>query len=162
MHNCRSRIALSLLAVFLGSFVGCSTGPSNPTTFPVTGTVTQAGKPVEGAQIILVPKDKSGESATATTDALGKFAMGTYEAKDGARSGSYAVKVSKFDNPVPTNLGTVNMSYEEQQRLYDPNAKQPDPPKNLLPKKYESELTSGLSHTVTSSATKLDIEISAK
>ena len=162
MNNCRSPIAFALLALVLKSVVGCSTGASNPTTFPVSGTVTQAGKPVEGAQVILVPTDKSGESATATTDALGEYAVGTYEAKDGARPGSYTVKVSKFDNPVPTNLGTVEMSYEEQQKLYDPNAKQPDPPKNLLPKKYESELTSGISHTVTTSATKLNIEISAK
>ena len=161
MLNHRFWKTLGLLAI--GGLTGCGAGSSNPKTFPVAGTVTQAGKPLEGAQVILVPKDKSGESATATTDASGKFAMSTYQAKDGARPGDYAVKVSKFDKPpAPKSEGVVNLSYEEEQKLYKPDGKPLAPPKNLLPKKYESELTSGLSHTVTTSATILDIEISGK
>ncbi len=54
-------------------------------------------------------------------------------------------------------MGTV--SFEEEQKQYDPNAKPAPPPKNLFPKKYESEHTSGLSVDVKAQPNTFDIDI---
>ena len=54
-----------------------------------------------------------------------------------------------------------NMTPEEEQKAPEPNpnAKPAPSPKNLLPKKYESEKTSQLSHSVADKASTFDIEI---
>ena len=147
--------------LFLGclGLIGCTSQTSNPTTFPVVGTVTQNGKAVENAIVIFTP-DGNGEAASGTTDALGKFAMTTYSSNDGVRPGLYKIKVSKYDKPqIDDSQRVVNMTKEEEMKAYDPDAKPPAPPKNLLPKKYENEQTSGITHTVADKATKLEIDI---
>lgn len=149
-----------LLLVFVG-LIGCSSQPSNPKTFPVTGSVTQNGKTIEGATVIFVPdEDGGGAAASGKSDASGKFAMTTYTLNDGVRPGSYKIKVSKYDKPqIDDSKRVVNMTPEEEMKAYDPDAKPTPPPKNLLPKKYESELTSGLSHTVADKPTTFDIDL---
>lgn len=73
-------------------------------TFPVTGVVQIDGKPTEGVQLFVFPAENPpaeqmtpttnvfGVSA-AVTEADGKFAFGTYVAKDGLPAGSYVVSV---------------------------------------------------------------------
>jgi hypothetical protein len=103
------------------------------------------------------------EPAAGITDAEGKYSATTYTAGDGAQAGEYKVKVSKYDTKAPTReemekYGQVTA--EEEQAMVFAADELPTPPaKNLLPKKYESETTSGIVHTVTNGPTTLDIVI---
>jgi hypothetical protein len=140
---------------------GCSSEPSRPAVYPVTGTVTQGGKPVENAQVFFVPTDSKLQPAAAITDANGNYALTTFSQGDGAQPGSYGVKVLKWDRTPPPAAGQDQrfISYEEEQKNYVEDSKPAPPPKNLLPKKYEAEDRSGLSHTVPEGPSTFDIKI---
>ncbi|MCX7427155.1 MAG: hypothetical protein NTW96_16205 [Planctomycetia bacterium] len=80
------------------AIVGC--GPDRPKMTPVTGTVTLSGKPLEGVAVMFV--SKGGRPAHGTTDASGRFTLGTFEASDGALVGENTVVFSKV---VPVHPG---------------------------------------------------------
>lgn len=129
------------------ALVGCS-GGDFPETYPVSGTVTYQGKPVEGATVILVPGEPAGRSASGVSDAEGNFSVKTYfdpvDQPDGAVSGTYTVTVSKVEKrELPKGL-----SPQEEQAAFAKLG----PPKSLLPKKYENPNSSGLTVTVTDAA----------
>ncbi len=152
--------SLALFSIAVLGFVGCSAVSSNPKTYPVTGSVTKGGKPVSGAQVVFVSVEQGGQSAFATTGSDGKYQLMTFEPNDGAVPGTYLIKVSKYEGGVaPASTETRNLSPEEEAKLYNPDEKAPPPPKNELPQKYASEVTSGLKHTVPTSASTFDIEI---
>lgn len=151
-------LAVAMLSALF--FVGCPAGSSNPKTYPVVGSVTKGGKPVAGAQIVFVSVEQGGQSAFATTDAEGKYQLMTFEPNDGALPGTYVVKISKYEGGgAPAGTEVRNLTPEEESKLYNPDEKAPPPPKNELPPKYASEVTSGLKHTVSTSPTTFDIEI---
>lgn len=153
-----------LLIGVLALMAGCTSASSNPKTFPVDGMVSLDDKPVDGATVVLVPISKDdGEAASGVSDASGKFSLTTYAAGDGVRPGNYRIRVTKFDKVLIDDSKRVkNMTPEEEMKAYDPDAKPPAPPKNLLPKKYETEMTSGFSHQIKDSPTKLELKLSSK
>lgn len=78
------------------AWLGCgSAGSHLPKTVPATGVVTLDGKPVDGAQVVIVPAGDGKNGANAVTDASGRFALRAYPEKDGAIPGDYKVQVSK-------------------------------------------------------------------
>jgi hypothetical protein len=152
----------SLLAILI--CVGCNSGSKRPPTYPVSGTVTYQGKPLEGAMVTFVPAEGSThEAATGLTDAEGKFKLTTYSADDGANLGDYLVKVAKYDGKKPTKeeQDAYIISYEEEQKLQFATDEKPTPPaKNLLPPKYGYEGTSGITFSVTKGgANMIDIKL---
>jgi hypothetical protein len=118
------------------------------------------GAPLPGATIVLVPTSEGAESATGLSDDSGKFSLSTYVAGDGARPGDYRVKVMKYDSPA-ANPGGKNLTYEEEQNAPDTEveARPVAPPRSLIPKKYESETTSGITHKVGTAPSTLEIKI---
>lgn len=150
---------LCLLAISTGGLVGCF-GESREPTYAVSGKVTFKGKPVEKATLIFVPKEK-GEPASAMTDEAGQYQLTTYAAGDGARPGQYQIKIMKYNVEAPDATDAKrNLSYEEEQKIYNDPSLRPSPPlKNLLPNKYENEKTSGLEHTVGEAPSTKDIVI---
>jgi len=86
---------LGVLVCFV-SAVGCGSGGGNlPKTVPALGVVTLDGKPVDGAQVVIVPAAEGTTGATGVTDSGGHFSLRAYEQKDGAIPGEYNVQVSK-------------------------------------------------------------------
>jgi len=81
------------LTVLLGATAGCD---SRRMPVPVSGTVTRAGRPIEGATVTfhLLGDDKEGRPAAGQTDKTGAFRlmMGNEE---GTRPGEYKVVVIK-------------------------------------------------------------------
>lgn len=132
--------ALLLVLSFLA--MGC--GESYPETYPVTGTVTYNGKPVEGANVALVPSDPAVRSAGGMTDARGSFSVKTYfdseHQSEGAMPGDYGISVSK-PGVVETPAG---LKPEEAMAYYMKHG----PPKALLPTKYQVPAKSGFKVTV--------------
>ncbi len=168
----------------LGFMAGCNS-TSNPPTIPVSGTVKMDGNPVSGAMVMFHPAEGS-QTASGTTDANGKYVLGTFVGGDGAMKGNYGVTVTK----IQTEAGTS--SYELSNQAPAPEAKTDGkdqklddmyaaysnaykgPPKeaqgkvkqpatkNELPKKYEQAHTSGLKFDVTEKCPPIDIELKSK
>ena len=140
MSPYRIAAASPLLLILI---TGCwSSG--GPTTYPVQGLVQLEGKPVEGATVTLIPQETEGRSASGMTDAEGNFEVTTYvspalQAK-GAMPGVYDIVVSKME----VRELAEDLSPQEAQAAFQKMG----PPKNLLPKKYRSPNTSGLSVTI--------------
>jgi hypothetical protein len=107
--------------------------------------VTYKGAPVEGALITFVETGDPPAPAFGRTDAQGVAKMKTYVEGDGAVVGRHDVIVSKTE----TMGGTTA---DQDSPEYDPNAAEaPTTVKYLIPQKYESKLTSGLTAEVTES-----------
>ncbi|MEW4530989.1 MAG: carboxypeptidase-like regulatory domain-containing protein [Maioricimonas sp. JB045] len=143
---CLARCAktLSLALVTCVTAIGCTGGEpadDRPDRTPVSGVVTYNGEPVEGALVTFTPSELTGSGANGRTDADGRFEMGTYEASDGVRPGSYQVSISK----VPVVIGDQP---SEDDPNYDPNASTEPEAENVLPAKYADWSTSGFTAEV--------------
>jgi len=149
---------VALLPLVVLVLAGCSSGTGRAPTYPVSGTVKMKGQPLAGATVVFVPVEgASHEAAMGISDASGKFKLTTFSADDGAQEGNYRIKVLKFDNSKATKQEVI--SYEQEQKMQFGEERPTPPAKNTLPKKYESEATSGIIHTVPKGASTLDISI---
>lgn len=127
---------LSVTLFFLLTLcIGCDS-ENGPATVPVTGSVTWKGDPVEGALVVFLPENSSGDSmlgAQAETDSEGNFQLETYTGgsnlKAGIQPGNYKVTVTKLE------------VVQDMRRK----------PKNLLPAKYAETRTTDLTATVSES-----------
>lgn len=128
-------ICLCLLAC-----MGCDSD-SGPRTVEASGVVTLDGAPIDKAQVIFI-QSATQDSASATTDAQGRFSLMHRGEKKGAVPGSYQVQVSK------TLLEGGSDGSADVTILHG------------LPKQYASIVTSQLTFTVPESGTsdiKLDL-----
>ena len=111
--------------------LGCGPDTSHlPATVPASGVVTLDGKPVDGAQVVLIPQPPATKGAYAATDASGKFSLRAFEEKDGAIPGDYKVQVSKT---IQVKIPGVELDGGEAVRF-----------EFGVPEKYTSVATSGL------------------
>jgi len=137
---CRSLLCRLLLCPFLlclAASLGCgSAGGNLPKTVPASGVVTLDGKPVDGAQVILVPAGEGVTGAFGVTNSSGHFSLRAYEQKDGAIPGEYKVQVSK----------TIQVAVTGAKGSLDGG----DPVRFEygVPAKYTGAKTSGLSVTI--------------
>jgi len=127
-------IALLAVLILVVGTIGC--GQGRPKTVPVSGTVTLDGQPVDGASVTFYPAS-GGRPAMGTTDAQGNFTLTTFEKGDGAIPGTYNVTVTKVaageaSPDEQSDTGEALMGAEDTEG------------KSLLPVKYSSVKTSGL------------------
>jgi hypothetical protein len=95
-------------------------------TVPAAGVLTYRGQPLEYHQVMFYPSSQ--RPAAGTTDANGRFVLGTNREGDGAPVGTHQVAV--------TYVGPPNSNPEDAASL--------PPPKVKIPAKYRSTKTSGL------------------
>jgi hypothetical protein len=133
LNNCPHLAWICSLLTLLGC--GPSTGHL-PKTVPASGVVTLDGKPVDGAQVVLVPAGDASTGAYGTTDSSGRFSLRAYAEKEGAIPGDYKVQVSK----------TIERRLEGAKGSLDGG----DPVRFEygVPAKYTGAKTSGLSVTI--------------
>lgn len=135
------------VAFVLASIVGCgggAGGKSDLKTFPVSGTVTQGGKPVEGAVVTFRGATRS---ASGRTDATGKYTLSTAKPGDGAAAGDYKVSITKLEGAAAAGAEASEKEYVAPKEGDESGAASAGP-KNLLPAKYANPDTSGLTATV--------------
>jgi hypothetical protein len=106
------RRSLWLFGTFLfAGALGCgSNGPSRVPVVPAKGQISYEGKPIANALVIFHPlkADNNAPKPRAKVENDGSFVVETYDSKDGAPVGDYAVTVEwwltsgKGDEP-PTN-----------------------------------------------------------
>lgn len=127
-----SLLATALLTVAL---LGCGGKTGGPTTYPVTGVVTQNGQPVAGAVVQFMPTAAdSTASAQAQTADDGTFTVEvTFDmgktTQPGLPAGDYKVTITKMEAPA----GAPSLTR---------------PPKNSLPPKYAMVESTPLSAAV--------------
>lgn len=152
---------LSLLAV-LSAGCGQATDSNRPETFSVSGTVTQDGQPLEGATVSFHAADGSA-GAVGITDASGNYTLTTFSAGDGAVAGDHKVTITKTDRPVieaKSDGSVADTGDEPEEQQGTQSSERGGGPKNLLPEKYASPDTSGLTATVAESGeNKFDFQV---
>ncbi len=122
---------LPLIIIFLGGMLcGCS---PHPATAPVSGKVVYQGKPLEFGSVMFQPV--GGPPARSVINSDGTFVLSTYEEGDGATIGRHRIRVTCFESQSPDAL---EESLEKEMGLG----------RNLIPDKYLSIDTSGLSFEV--------------
>lgn len=134
----------------LGTF-GCG-GSGFPDPTPVTGTVTHQGKPVEGAKVTFLSQT-GGRSASATTDASGKYSLTTFNTNDGALPDEYTVTIAKYDEAdtggsIDDTQGAMGSDYDAMMTASASGSGGIDKEASKLPAKYADAAESGLSRTV--------------
>jgi hypothetical protein len=125
-------IALSVVA-------GCGGGSPRPVA--VRGQVTYQGKPLAKGTVTFIPTEP-GPPATGQIQPDGQFTLSTYRPGDGALPGRYAVMVIA----VGDTAGRL------------PDEANPPPPL-LVPRKYASHRTSGITADVGETAEFIPIEL---
>jgi hypothetical protein len=145
----KTQLCLAIAFLLAALAAGCSRS-TRPPTYPVSGTVTMKGQPLEGATVVFVPSAGAAhEPATGITDAAGKFKLSTFIADDGAQDGDYRIKVSKFNIKKPTKEELERyISLEEEQKMQFGEDVPTPPARNILPPKYANESTSGFTFSV--------------
>ena len=153
----RSSLAALVSALLLALVIGPACGPtsSGPKTYPVSGTVTLKGQPVDGATVTFQAADGKG-AAVGTTDSSGNYALTAGPWGRGAAAGEYRVSVVKFKAAAPEAPAGTGDNYVPP----DPNKPPPPPPENELPAKYADAKNSGLTASVKESGdNKFDLKL---
>ena len=108
-----------------------------PQTFPATGTVTSDGQPLKGATVVFRSTGAEPRSAIGRTDAEGNFVLRTFEDGDGAVTGQQKVSITKTETEeIPAGINPDEVDFQPKVT-------------SLIPKKYGSPETSGLTAEVT-------------
>jgi hypothetical protein len=140
--TCRTAlVALIACLTVVPAMAGC--GRKGVPTFPVRGTVTLDGMPVDGATVMFVPP--AGPPNSAVTDSAGTFVIAT----PGVPAGVCGVTITKATG----GAAMTNPTPEDLQRLAQ-NPAAAKPPTSALPEKFGRTETSGLSAEVTNDASK--------
>lgn len=142
---------LTLSACLLSAGCGDGDAPAEP-VYPVTGTVTYGGQPVEGATVTFKPDNPGARPAFGFTNAEGVYKLTTFAPGDGAMPGGYKIGVEKGSGAdEEVNEQSPEEYYDSEN--YDPNAiSRPDPAGTReppIPVAYATPASSGLFATVT-------------
>lgn len=155
--HCRRRLAVLVAAGSLA--IACGAGGCSgrrydkwrdglPPAHPAGGTVTYQGRPLGQATVVFladVPGKDRSLAAVALTDAAGRFRLRTYRDGDGAIAGTHRVTVRRM---VVTTPGGKPLVPNASGDILDLPTE-----KHLIPEKYASPETSGLSATVSAGGT---------
>ena len=125
---------LACLVICLFVFGGCR--DSGPKTIKVRGTITMAGRPLEGGTISFQPKQGAGggsrRPAIGQIEPDGTYELNTYKKGDGIPPGQYEVSITSLIGAPPLTVWEEN----------------PPPRKSRIPLKYNLGSTSGLEATI--------------
>jgi hypothetical protein len=152
------------------AIAGCGDSSGLARRYAVSGTVTYNGKPVEKGTISFAPADANGRAAGGTiTD--GQYSLTTQDPGDGALPGKYRVAVlSKETDPSAVDLkikkpreGPQTEAEKKAMAIYFPQkvaARAAAKAKSLIPAKYSSPQSSGLTFEVKEQSNRADFPLS--
>ena len=146
----RKFLLLLSMAAVLPCFSGCGDGGRLKGLVPVEGVVLYDGAPLEGAAVKFFPDDASGRTATAMTNAEGKFVLMTLNPQDGVAPGEYKVTVAKIASAPPTDDAASSGDENSRQKALRMReaSRSKDSLKSLIPDKYASPARSGLTASI--------------
>lgn len=111
----------------------------------VTGSITLDGEPLAGAHIRFSPEAK-GPAAFGVSDNRGRYELRTYEPGDGAIPGKYGISITK-----EVTEGGMEFESQAAKEAYVKENGEPPPREtvNVVPEKYSTKKTSGLTAEIT-------------
>jgi hypothetical protein len=142
----RSMVSCCIAGVFVPVF-GCR-GQADPRAprVPFKARVVLDDQPVVAAVVVLSPQD-GGHAATGISDSDGKVVFSTFGSQDGVVPGRYAVMISKTETNSVEGISSDDPSYDPAKA-----AAAQRPARDLLPSRYTSPATSGLTIEVPAAA----------
>jgi hypothetical protein len=150
------------------TLTGCGAESS---TVPVSGIVTQNGKPVEGATVTFVRGSgdlSKGEIASGRTDASGRYELTTHfgpkSSAQGAPPGEYKITVSKQVPPPGIPAEKYKAMVDAQNKAGENGAtlplnQLPPPMVEYFPPRYSSPEQSQMKVTVEKGKTEYEIKV---
>ena len=168
MTTTRVKAAGPLLWLAVGlSAAGCGGDDGLGRRYPVSGTVTYKGAPLAAGNIQFTPADSKGRAASGVVEG-GRYSLTTHDHNDGALVGRYTVSVTAKDadpSKVTLELPRGGSMTEAQKKRF--TAENPQlaalqankKAKDLIPPKYGSPATSGLTREVKAESNTIDIEL---
>jgi len=137
--------------------LGCGDDTGLEKRYPVYGTVTYQGKPIEHGTINFTPaKPDVGRAAGAPIE-QGAYKLTTATEGDGALPGAYNVTVTAFE--ISDNAELKAIAKGGQFHHDKTFAKATASAKNLIPQKYASLTTSDLKADIKPQSNKLDFDL---
>ena len=134
-----------LLAIAFATFAGCA-DDRMPGLYPVSGNVTYAGKPVDGATISFVGRATE-RPATAISRSDGTYDLFTLDSR-GALPGNYNVVVTKMESLPDWANKVAGFDADGKDLSMEQSAANVGKPilqfKQLLPAKYGNQATTTL------------------
>ena len=144
--------ALGLMLVF-----GCGDDTGLEKRYPVYGTVTFKGEPLDHGTINFMPVKVDVGRAASAAITNGKYSLTTASEGDGALPGAYNVTVSSLE--VSDNAELKKISGGGQFHHEPSFAKATKNAKSLVPAKYCSLANSGLKADVKTESNKFDFDL---
>jgi hypothetical protein len=153
----RSKVVSMLASLGFVLVLGCGDDTGLGRRYPVSGTIRYQGKPVEKGLISFRPTDPAGRAAGGTI-AAGMYSLETAGNRDGALPGTYKVSIIARDVDVAKALAEAkakNPRVPWQLAEYEAQKKG----KSLVPTKYNSPETAGLTREVKEQSNRIDFEL---
>ncbi len=161
-HRCRAVLAVAALVVL----ASCSSDDSLGTRYPVYGTVTYNGNPLESGQISFVSEDLKSNIGATGQITKGSYSLSTGGGDDGAQVGKYKVTITaKEDYRAKAKADFEREAGKERESAYIPPqfvAKAEASAKSLIPLGYGDVRTSKLTAEVKAERNKIDFDLSDK
>ncbi len=151
----RLLIAGAVATALVVSVLGCGDDSGLGKRYPVSGTVTYKGQPVEKGRISFAPAKNTEGRAAAGDIQNGSYSLTTAITNDGALPGSY--KVSFIAKDVDLTQVTANLKGGSARPKDVIKANKTA--KNLIPLKYGSPETSGKTAEVKEQSNKIDFDL---
>jgi hypothetical protein len=142
-----------ILAACLLIASGCS-DDGLPKRYPVTGTVTYNGKPLEKGQVNFLPTAPDGRPASGDIQA-GEYSLTTQTPGDGAMPGKYRVTIVASDVDLNAAIAKQQGGIPSQEDVIKAQRKA----KRLIPAKYEDPAKSGLEREVKEESNTFDFSL---
>ena len=146
------RFASAGVVGFAVLFAGCGVDANRPRVVPVSGKVSQKGKPLTAGEIVFIPaggaNGSGGHIATGQIGSDGTYRLTTFNTGDGAVLGTHKVTVtlrSADEMRKMNDLGAGKIAYKL--------------PPSVLPPKYSSVESTPLKYTVEDKANEINIDL---
>ncbi|MBI1311746.1 hypothetical protein GC176_10680 [bacterium] len=147
MH-CKS-LAGVLMTLSITAIAGCGGSKAGrETTYEVSGKVTLAGAPLEGATVSFFPSEGQ-RSAMGLTDGEGQYVLTTYEYGDGAMPGKYKITIRKAIPKKPGTSNTHEAYASGQVDMSKMHKGEVEAEPSALPERYQNPDESGFQADVT-------------
>jgi hypothetical protein len=147
--------------LLLATIQGC--GSKGPSLGKVSGKVTHKGQPVTKGTITFLPEDKNERAASGTIGSDGNYTLTTYTQGDGAVLGRHRISIVSREVDVPGGKAQAAQTMSPQEIMkgsQSPGMRDSPPAQTaLIPARYNSPDTSGLSFVVKEGRNTYDIEL---
>jgi hypothetical protein len=162
LRSYKSTALAAVVGVGIWAVAGCG-DDGLPKRYPVYGTVTYQGKPLESGTITFTPGDLHNGRSAGGTIKEGNYSLASLTADDGAMAGNYKVSVIAQREITDGLDARQKLMYEKARSTggvsIPAQVKKKIKVEDLVPKKYCDPQTSGLQAEVREKSNEVNFEL---